>query len=32
MPIFFGLWWIHLLALLITLAWLQRQGRMVGMG
>ncbi|MFC1720576.1 LPS export ABC transporter permease LptF [Pseudomonadota bacterium] len=32
MPIFIGLWWIHLLALLISLAWLQRQGRMVGMG
>jgi len=30
MPLGIGLWWVHLLALLITLAWLQRQGRMVG--
>lgn len=32
MPIAIGLWWIHLLALVITLIWLRRQGRMVGMG
>jgi len=32
MPIVVGLWWVHLLVLLIALAWLQRQGRMVGMG
>jgi lipopolysaccharide export system permease protein len=32
MPLGIGLWWVHLLALLITLAWLQRQGRMVGRG
>jgi lipopolysaccharide export system permease protein len=30
-PITLGLWWIHLLALVITLVWLRRQGRMVGM-
>lgn len=27
-----GLWWIHLLVLLIALVWLQRQGRAVGRG
>jgi lipopolysaccharide export system permease protein len=32
MPISVGLWWIHVLALVITLIWLRRQGRMVGMG
>ena len=32
MPISVGLWWIHLIALVITLIWLRRQGRMVGMG
>lgn len=32
MPIALGLWWIHLLVLVITLIWLRRQGRMVGMG
>jgi len=26
------LWWVHALALLITLIWLRRQGRMVGKG
>ncbi len=26
----FGLWWVHLLVLLIALVWLQRQGRMGG--
>lgn len=31
MPISIGLWWVHLLALIITLVWLWRQGRMVGM-
>ena len=30
-PITMGLWWIHALALVITLIWLRRQGRMVGM-
>ncbi len=32
MPISPGLWWIHLLALVIALIWMHRQGRMVGMG
>ncbi len=32
MPMVMGLWWIHLLVLLIALIWLQRQGRMVGKG
>jgi len=32
MSIVIGLWWVHLLALVITLVWLRRQGRMVGMG
>jgi lipopolysaccharide export system permease protein len=32
MPIAIGLWWVHLLALVISLVWLRRQGRMVGMG
>ncbi|MBT8048758.1 MAG: LPS export ABC transporter permease LptF [Xanthomonadales bacterium] len=32
MPITIGLWWIHLLALVIALIWLRRQGRMVGVG
>jgi lipopolysaccharide export system permease protein len=32
MPISIGLWWIHLLTLVISLVWLRRQGRMVGMG
>ncbi len=27
-----GLWWVHLLALVVTLFWLQRQGRTVGRG
>ena len=27
-----GLWWVHLLVLIIALLWLQRQGRMVGRG
>jgi lipopolysaccharide export system permease protein len=27
-----GMWWVHLLALIIALIWLQRQGRMVGRG
>jgi lipopolysaccharide export system permease protein len=31
MPIVIGLWWVHLLALLVALLWLRRQGRMVGM-
>ncbi len=27
-----GMWWVHLLTLVIALIWLQRQGRMVGKG
>lgn len=27
-----GLWWVHLLVLIVALLWLQRQGRMVGKG
>jgi lipopolysaccharide export system permease protein len=27
-----GLWWVHLVVLLVALVWLQRQGRMVGKG
>jgi lipopolysaccharide export system permease protein len=27
-----GLWWVHLLVLVVALVWLQRQGRMVGRG
>jgi lipopolysaccharide export system permease protein len=27
-----GLWWVHLLVLLIAVLWLRRQGRMVGRG
>jgi lipopolysaccharide export system permease protein len=30
MPMTLGLWWVHALALMITLIWLQRQGRVVG--
>ena len=30
MPITLGMWWVHALALVITLIWLQRQGRVVG--
>ncbi len=29
-PAVLGMWWVHLLVLLIALAWLHRQGRMVG--
>jgi len=32
LPIDMGMWWIHLFTLAIALIWLQRQGRMVGMG
>lgn len=31
-PAFLGMWWVHLLVLVIALVWLQRQGRMVGQG
>lgn len=30
MPAVFGLWWVHMLALVIAVFWLQRQGKMVG--
>lgn len=30
LPASLGMWWIHLLVLLIALVWLYRQGRMVG--
>jgi lipopolysaccharide export system permease protein len=30
MPLFLGFWWIHILALLIAIIWLRRQGRRVG--
>lgn len=30
LPLFLGLWWVHVLALLIAIIWLRRQGRMVG--
>ena len=30
MPMTLGMWWVHALALVITLIWLQRQGRVVG--
>lgn len=32
MPLFLGLWWVHVLALLIAVIWLRRQGRIVGKG
>jgi lipopolysaccharide export system permease protein len=28
LPVWLGLWWAHLLVLLLSLVWLQRQGRM----
>lgn len=30
LPAWLGMWWVHVLALLIAVIWLQRQGRMVG--
>lgn len=32
LPATIGMWWIHVLVFLVALAWLQRQGRMVGYG
>jgi lipopolysaccharide export system permease protein len=32
LPALPGLWWVHLLVLLVALAWLRRQSRMVGKG
>ena len=32
MPAWLGMWWVHALVLVVALIWLQRQGRMVGMG
>ena len=31
-PLVLGMWWVHLMVLVIALVWLQRQGRMVGRG
>lgn len=31
-PPIIGIWWVHLLVLLVALVWLRRQGRMVGKG
>jgi lipopolysaccharide export system permease protein len=31
-PPILGMWWVHLLVLVIALLWLRRQGRMVGKG
>lgn len=31
-PTVLGMWWVHLLVLVIALLWLRRQGRMVGKG
>lgn len=31
-PAILGMWWVHLLVLVIALLWLRRQGRMVGKG
>ena len=32
MPPWLGMWWVHLLAVVIAVVWLQRQGRIVGNG
>jgi lipopolysaccharide export system permease protein len=32
LPMALGMWWVHLLVLLIALIWLRRQGRVVGRG
>ena len=32
LPPWLGIWWVHLLMLIIALVWLQRQGRIVGKG
>ena len=31
-PPLVGMWWVHLLLLIVALVWLRRQGRMVGRG
>ena len=31
-PVALGMWWVHLLVLIVALVWLQRQGRVVGRG
>lgn len=31
-PPLFGMWWVHLLVLVLALIWMRRQGRMVGKG
>jgi len=30
LPAWLGMWWVHILALVIAVIWLRRQGRMVG--
>ena len=32
LPPVIGMWWAHILVLVVALVWLQRQGRMVGIG
>jgi len=32
MPMALGMWWVHLLVLVVALIWLRRQGRVVGRG
>ena len=32
LPVLAGMWWVHLLVLVLALLWLRRQGRMVGRG
>ena len=31
-PAALGMWWVHVLVLVVALLWLRRQGRMVGTG
>ena len=32
MPMALGMWWVHILVLVVALIWLRRQGRVVGRG
>ena len=32
LPSFLGMWWVHVLVLVVALFWLRRQGRIVGGG
>lgn len=32
LPVSLGIWWVHAVVLVVALAWLYRQGRMVGKG